>query len=337
VVTQIQERKLEALDALGEKLRRFGDNCEIIDRRVADLIRQRSIEFYEENPHLRPDCDRDWLEIAQGWFVSVVEWCQEHWKLIATVVIVGAALACLLVPGLNAIVAGLVFGKLLFAMAVGALIGAGIGGIAGGALSAITGGSFWEGLENGAFNGAVAGLVSGGMGHALTGGGAVVLGFGKALGIGAVSGMSASYVSDGGDILIKGSNISFGDFVTNMLISGALGALFAGLGSWASTLLKNASWFSPSRELFRIGATAKPSYGFVTSYTTSHPKGASLNFANRAGQSIFRSEFDANFKLHYHIPSLFGTNNAHIPLSPMVDSAISRALSSVLNDSHKGD
>ena len=40
----------------------------------------------------------------------------------------------------------------------------------------------------------------------------------------------------------------------------------------------------------------------------------------------FRIEFDVSRYLHYHFPSLFGSK-AHIPLSPIIDSSISRIIS----------
>ena len=63
---------------------------------------------------------------------SACEWCKKHWKAIVTVIIAIAAVACLFIPGVNAIVAQLVIGKIILSAAVGALIGTGIGGVLGG-------------------------------------------------------------------------------------------------------------------------------------------------------------------------------------------------------------
>ncbi|WP_144687086.1 hypothetical protein [Acetivibrio clariflavus] len=67
------------------------------------------------------------------------------------------------------------------------------GGILGGTITALRGISFWEGFEDGV-----------------------------------VSAGGASLISDFGDILIKGENISFGQVIFNIGFSAILGALFAG-------------------------------------------------------------------------------------------------------------
>lgn len=122
-------------------------------------------------------------------------------------------------------------GGIFGAMALGAILGAGIGGTIGGVLSVLQGGSFFEGFENGAFSGAIAGIISGGMGLAMIGGAAgVTLTLGQTLLIGGVSGMGSSLISDLGDRFIKSKNISFGQVLLNMGISGALGVAFAGIG-----------------------------------------------------------------------------------------------------------
>jgi len=325
--TATQDQKIESLSDLEESVEEFIKRVVQVDQGVAELIRNRKNEFYRTNPKLKPECEKlPWEKICAT-FVSAIEWCKDHWKLLATIGIVLLALACLFIPGVNAFVAGLVFGKLLLAMAVGALIGAGIGGIVGGTVAALTGGSFWEGFENGAFAGAVTGLISGGMGFALSAGGTVVLSLGQTLLIGATAGGGVSVISDLGDRFFKGENISFGDMLTNMLFSAALGAAFAGVGygiaKGLSAALNNCRWFNQARELFRIGQTSKPSYGRVTSYTTENPRGISTNLANSDGKSLFRIEFDVQSLLHYHFPSEFGTK-AHVPLSPMIDSVLAR-------------
>lgn len=62
--------------------------------------------------------------------------------------IVIVAIACLVIPGVNAIV---------FHAALGALSGALMGGLFGGISSVLSGGSFWQGFEDGAFAGAISG------------------------------------------------------------------------------------------------------------------------------------------------------------------------------------
>ena len=120
--------------------------------------------------------------------------------------------------------------SLLLMVAKGTLIGTTIGGLIGGAVSAATGGSFWEGLENGAFSGAISGTISGGMGSWLSGGGHVALSLGKTMIIGAIADTGASLLSDLGDIIIKGENISFGEVLFNAGFSFVLGGAFSGIG-----------------------------------------------------------------------------------------------------------
>ena len=318
--SQTQEQKIASLDAFSQNGEQFVTDAARIDSNVADVVNQRKGDFYDKYNYLKPECEKSGWEKAGDWIVSVGQWCKEHWKLIVTIVIVIVAIA-LICTGVGGI-----FG----AMALGALWGAGIGGIAGGAISALQGGSFLEGFENGAFSGAIAGIITGGMGFALSSGGTVALNLGQTMLTGGVSGIGTSFVGDLGDKYIKGDSISWKQIGINMLVSGTVGAATAGIGfgisKGISALFKNISWFSKAKELFRIGKTTNPNYGRITSYTTSNPQGVSLNFANNVGKSMIRIEFDVSRYLHYHLPALFGTK-AHIPLSPIIDSIISRNIS----------
>lgn len=76
---------------------------------------------------------------------SACEWCKEHWKLIATIVIVAVAevLIC------TGVAAGA--GAMLLEACWGAILGACIGGVAGGINSKMHGGSFLDGFEDGHF------------------------------------------------------------------------------------------------------------------------------------------------------------------------------------------
>ena len=173
-----------------------------------------------------------------------------------------------------------------------------------------------DGFENGAFSGAIAGIISGGMGFGLSAGGKAALGLGKTMLIGAASGLGSSLISDLGDILIKGEDISLGEVFFNAAFSGAFAGASYGFSKAFGSLLKNSSWLSKAKELFRIG---------ITSYTTTNPKGISINFSSYNSKS-FRIEFDVSRYLHYHFPSLFGSK-AYVPLSPIIDSSISRVIS----------
>ena len=314
--TQTQENKIDALDNLKKDVNEFISDVVRIDGDAADAINKSKNDFYDKYEYLKPDIEKSWLE--EKWD-NACEWCKEHWKAAITIVIVIAAVI-LVATGV---------GGILGAMALGALFGTGIGGLSGGIISAATGGSFWEGFENGAFSGAIAGIISGGMGFGLSAGGKAALGLGKTMLSGAASGLGSSLIGDLGDILIKGEDISLGEVFFNAAFSGAFGAAFAGASYGFSkafgSLLKNSSWLSKAKELFRIGKTSNANYGKITSYTTTNPKGISINFSSYNSKS-FRIEFDVSRYLHYHFPSLFGSK-AHVPLSPTIDSSISRVIS----------
>ena len=278
--TQTQKNKINALDNLKKDVNEFVADVVRIDGDAADAINQSKNDFYDKYEYLKPDCEKSWLE--EKWD-NACEWCKEHWKAAITIVIVIAAVI-LVATGV---------GGILGAMALGALFGTGIGGLSGGIISAATGGSFWEGFENGAFSGAIAGTISGGMGFGLSAGGKAALGLGKTMLIGAASGLGSSLISDLGDILIKGEDISLGEVFFNAAFSGAFGAAFAGASYGFSkafgSLLKNSSWLSKAKELFRIGKTSNANYGKITSYTTTNPKGISINF-----QVIILSHLELN-------------------------------------------
>lgn len=316
--TQTQERKITSLDAFNRSGEEFVSDAMVIDGGVADAVRQRKEDFYKQYSYLKPECEKNLLEQCKDDLKSAGEWCREHWKAVITIVIVVVAVV-LICTGIGGIIG---------AMAVGALFGSGLGGILGGTISAVTGGSFWEGFEDGAFSGAISGLISGGMGFVLSSGGTIALSLGKELFIGGAAGVVTSLAGDLGDAFIKGADISAGQILGNMVVSGILGTVFAGIGYGISkafsTLLKNNSWFS--KELFRIGETANPNYGRVTSYTTGNPRGISINLANGGGKTIIRFEFDVVHLLHYHLPKLFHTK-AHVPLAPIIESVFSRIFS----------
>jgi len=239
---------------------------------------------------MKPECEKSRWEKFKDGCKKVGEWCKEHWKAAITIVIVIAAVI-LVATGV---------GGILGAMALGALFGTGIGGFFGG-------------------------IISGGMGFGLSAGGKAALGLGKTMLIGAASGLGSSLISDLGDILIKGEDISLGEVFFNAAFSSAFAGASYGFSKAFGSLLKNSSWLSKAKELFRIGKTSNANYGKITSYTTTNPKGISINFSSYNSKS-FRIEFDVSRYLHYHFPSLFGSK-AYVPLSPIIDSSISRVIS----------
>ncbi|MBQ6251429.1 polymorphic toxin-type HINT domain-containing protein [Ruminococcus sp.] len=164
--TDTQEEKIDALENIADDIEDFIDEVVSIDEDAADAINQSKDDFYDEYYYLKPDCEKSGWEKFKDGLKAVGEWCKEHWKFIVTVVIVIAAIVCLFVPGVNAAIAGMVFGKIILGAAAGALMGAISGGLMGGIMSALTGGSFFEGFEEGAFSGALTGALMGGLGGA---------------------------------------------------------------------------------------------------------------------------------------------------------------------------
>ena len=172
--TQTQEDKIESLESLNENINEYISDVVTIDEEAADAINKSKDDFYDKYYYLKPECEKSGWEKFKDGCKKVGEWCKEHWKVIVTIVIVIAAVVCLFIPGVNAAIAGLAYGKLILAMSVGVLKGAAIGSILGGILGGIynaeTGKSFWQGfangMENGAFSGAMFGGIFGGLGFA---------------------------------------------------------------------------------------------------------------------------------------------------------------------------
>ena len=153
--SQTQEDKIEALDSLKKDVNEFVSEVVRIDGDAADAINKSKDDFYDEYYYLKPECEKSGWEKFKDGCKKVGEWCKEHWKAIVTIVIVIAAVVCLFIPGVNAAIAGLAFGKIILGAAAGALMGAISGGLMGGITSVLSGGSFWEGVEEGAFSGAI--------------------------------------------------------------------------------------------------------------------------------------------------------------------------------------
>ena len=154
--SQTQEQQIAGLEATQKEVNAFIDLTINRDNSAADAVSKAKDEFYKEYSYLKPECEKsDWEKFCDG-LKKVGDWCKEHWKLIATVVICIAAIA-LICTGV---------GGILGAAALGALIGAGSGGLMGGISSVLSGGSFLDGFEEGAFSGAITGAIMGGIGGA---------------------------------------------------------------------------------------------------------------------------------------------------------------------------
>ena len=90
--TQIQEQKIESLQAFCQKTEEFTADVVRIDEEAAAVINQNKEDFYNKYNYLRPDAEKNGWETLWD---NTAEWCKEHWQEIVTTVgiIVGAALA----------------------------------------------------------------------------------------------------------------------------------------------------------------------------------------------------------------------------------------------------
>lgn len=221
VSTRTQEEKIETLETFCEDVEEFTRDTVTIDENVAELVNKNKDDFYDKYSYLKPDCEKiAWEKFCDG-LKRVGEWCKEHWKALATIVLVVAAVAIIVLT------AGAALGPvatILLAAAKGVLIGTAIGGLAGGIISAAFGKSFWEGFEDGAFGGAISGMFSG----ILTGiaGKLTLL---KSVLIGAGAETASSVVGDIGDIVFGVEDITLPEFIINTLLSAALGGFFSGI------------------------------------------------------------------------------------------------------------
>lgn len=164
--TQTQEEKIASLDAITQKSEQFLADTIRIDNDVADVINKRKNEFYDKYNYLKPDCEKNgWEKFCDG-CKKVGEWCKEHWKILATVALVVAAIAVIVVTAGAACTALGPVATILAGAAKGLIAGAITGGLMGGVSSAVSGGSFLDGFENGAFTGALTGALFGGLGGA---------------------------------------------------------------------------------------------------------------------------------------------------------------------------
>ncbi len=228
--TDTQDEKTAMLETFGGNVEQFAHDASVIDDAAADRINQEKDDFYDQYSYLKPDCEKSgWEKFCDG-CKKVGRWCKEHWKAIATVVLVAAAIAVIVLT------AGAALGPvtaMLLAAAKGILIGTAVGGLAGGTASALFGGSFWEGFEDGAFGGAISGALSGGLTSWLPAGGA-----GASIGIDSVSEIVSSLLGDIGDIVFAGEKLSFGGVVFNAVFSGILGAGASVFGNLLSKYFK---------------------------------------------------------------------------------------------------
>ena len=144
--------KVEDLKRLNNKLTAFIEMTAHRDSSDESEINKAKEDFYTKYSYLKPECEKSRMEQIADGMKKACEWCKEHWKLIATIVIVAVSIVVLLIPGVGPIIAGACWG---------AILGACIGGVSGGLDSMARGGSFLDGFEEGAFSGAITGAITG--------------------------------------------------------------------------------------------------------------------------------------------------------------------------------
>ena len=144
--------KVEDLKRLNNKLTAFIEMTAHRDSSAESEINKAKEDFYTKYSYLKPECEKSRMEKIADGMKKACEWCKEHWKLIATIVIVAVSIVVLLIPGVGPIIAGACWG---------AILGACIGGVSGGLDSMARGGSVLDGFEEGAFSGAITGAITG--------------------------------------------------------------------------------------------------------------------------------------------------------------------------------
>ena len=229
-----EKSKIDDLKKLNNKLSEFIETASRKDSAAEEEIKKSKEDFYTKYSYLKPECEKSVIEHICDGVQSAAEWCKEHWRFIATVVLVAVAVVLLCTgvgSGLGAaIIAGACWG---------AILGAVIGGVAGGINSAIKGGSFFDGFESGAFDGAVGGAIGG----AITGGLTLVAGsalsmagsIGRGAGIGALSnGVSnicvttIDYLAEHGNLNGALDDIAMSGF-SGIVSGGILGGISGGI------------------------------------------------------------------------------------------------------------
>ena len=154
--SKTENEKVSDLKKLNNQLTTFITTTVNRDNSARDEINKAKEDFYSQYSYLKPECEKNTIEKIVDRVEKAAEWCAEHWKMIATAVIVIVAIA-LIATGVGAGIGG----PLLVGACWGAITGAVIGGVAGGLESMSQGGSFLDGFENGAFSGTVGGAIGG--------------------------------------------------------------------------------------------------------------------------------------------------------------------------------
>ena len=235
-----EKTKKSSLSLAYDKLSTLISDVGSVDIKASSKIRERKETFYDSYYYLKPECEKTKKEKrqdkrAERWqnfkdfcggvaeaikniVISSFEWCKEHWKLIATAVMVVVAITIIIGTGGTAL--GPVMAVVL-AAAKGLLIGASVGGLCGGVFNVVKTGAITGGM--GAW---MSGWASGGGQAALRS-----LSMGKKMLIGGIGDAGASVFGDLGDIFIKGEDMSIGEFAVNTVFSFALGFIATGVSN----------------------------------------------------------------------------------------------------------
>lgn len=88
--TQTQERKINTLETVGNKIEEFVDLSMSVDVNAAAQVNKNKKDFYEKYSYLKPNCEKTgWEKVCQG-LKDASAWCAEHWGSIVTLVVVVA-------------------------------------------------------------------------------------------------------------------------------------------------------------------------------------------------------------------------------------------------------
>lgn len=231
-----QEAKAEALSDAAEKTEQFLEDVVDIDENAAEAINRSKNDFYDTYEYLRPDIEKS------GWekfWTGAKEWCKEHWKALATIGLVIAAVLVIVFTGGTAIGP---IAALLITLSKGVLIGTLVGGVMGGIAGGLSPNStFLQGLEGGAFGGALGGLLTAGIGSAVAGATGLAsiadLSLLQNMLIGGTGDAFTSILTNLGDHFFKGDDISAGQYIFDALFSFGTGVLFTKLGDSLGNLI----------------------------------------------------------------------------------------------------
>ena len=95
--SQTQEQQIAGLEATEKEVNEFIDLTINRDNSAATEVSKRKDDFYKQYSYLKPECEKsDWEKFCDG-LKKVGEWCKEHWKLIATAIMVVVAIAIIVI------------------------------------------------------------------------------------------------------------------------------------------------------------------------------------------------------------------------------------------------